>query len=87
MVQLIARNKRSYPDINQGASIHIYAEHENSGNCTSCDVLPPSPLQNSAGENFNLDFTSYPEGTYYIYIYDQYSNILYEGQSSNIEKP
>ncbi len=43
-------------------------------------------MPNSADENFILDFSSYPEGTYYIYIYDQYSNILYEGESINIEK-
>ena len=85
-VQLISRNKCSNPDINQGSSINIYVEHENSGNCTSCDAIPPSPIPNSADENFKLDFTSYPEGTYYIYIYDQYSNVMYEGESGNIDK-
>lgn len=81
LVQLIGVNKCGI-----GGSTHIYVEHDNTTSCTTCDFSPPNPVPNSADENFILDFSSYPEGTYYIYIYDQYSNILYEGESTNIEK-
>ncbi|MCF6307576.1 MAG: T9SS type A sorting domain-containing protein [Flavobacteriaceae bacterium] len=81
-VQLIAVNS-----CGPGGSLHIEVEHDNSGgSCTSCDALPPDPIPNSADENFKLDFSDHPEGTYYIYIYDQFSNLMYQGQSTNIDK-
>lgn len=45
------------------------------------------PYPNSSDESFNLDFSTYPPNTiYYIYIYDQYQNEVYIGESTNIEK-
>ncbi len=82
LVQLIGINKCGI-----GGSRSIFVEHDNTGGpCTTCNAIPPSPIPNTADENFKLDFTSYPEGIYYIYIYDQYSNIMYEGESGNIDK-
>jgi len=72
----------------EGEAIMMYVEHGNcvGSGCGGIPVAPPNPIPNSANENFKLDFSSYPEGTYYIFIYDQYSNIMYEGQSGNIDK-
>ncbi len=45
------------------------------------------PYPNSSDDSFSLDFSSYPPNTlYYIYIYDQYQNEVYSGESTNIEK-
>ncbi|MFT5248614.1 MAG: hypothetical protein ACI93P_000328 [bacterium] len=83
LVQVMARNKCGL-----GGADYLYVEH---GNCTGpgcggMPVAPPNPIPNSANENFKLDFTTYPEGTYTINIYDMYSNTVYSGVSSNIEK-
>ncbi|HPF10888.1 MAG TPA: hypothetical protein PKW08_02160 [Flavobacteriaceae bacterium] len=48
--------------------------------------LPVYPYPNSSDDSFHLDFSSYSEGNYEIYIYDAYSNTLYQGSSSNIDK-
>ncbi len=48
--------------------------------------LPVYPFPNTSDDAFNLDFSTYPSGTYEIYIYDVYSNMMYQGNSSNIEK-
>lgn len=45
------------------------------------------PYPNTTDASFNLDFTTYPPNTIYnIYIYDQYQNEVYSGESTNIEK-
>lgn len=44
------------------------------------------PFPNSSDTEFKIDFSAYPPGSYYIYIYDQYSNLKYQGDTSNIEK-
>jgi subtilisin family serine protease len=45
------------------------------------------PYPNSSDASFNLDFTTYPPNTvYFIYIYDQYQNEVYSGESTNLEK-
>jgi len=82
-VQVMAKNKCGLG----GAKI-MAVEH---GTCTGpgCGgsaLVPPDPVPNSSNESFSLDFTTYPEGTYYIFIYDMYSNTVYSGESSNIEK-
>ncbi len=68
-----------------GGSAHIEVEHTNNGSCTTC-YNPVFPYPNTADESFSLDFTSYPPGNYYIYVYDAYSNVLYQGEATNIEK-
>ena len=65
-----------------GDAAILYVEHGNGGGGT----VPAVPYPNTTDTSFNLDFSTYPSGTYYIYIYDSYSNIMYEGESSNIEK-
>lgn len=80
LVQLVAVN-----DCGEGQSKHIYVEHENNGGCTTC-YDPVLPYPNYADQSFKLDFTQHPDKIYQIYIYDQYSNILYNGTSNNIEK-
>lgn len=44
------------------------------------------PIPNSTDEEFLLDFSNLPVDTYYIMVYDQYSNIHYTGESTNAEK-
>jgi len=45
------------------------------------------PYPNSSDTSFSLDFTTYPPNTvFYIYIYDQYQNEVYSGESINVEK-
>ena len=83
LVQLMGVNKCGI-----GGAAIMYVEH---GNCTGpgCGEIPfapPNPVPNSSDESFSLDFSDYPEGTYYIYIYDRYSNIIYYGESNNAEK-
>jgi len=47
----------------------------------------PEPFPNSSDDSFKIDFTDKPVSTqYYIYLYDQYSNVKYSGESNNIEK-
>jgi hypothetical protein len=77
-VQLMGRNQCGLGD----AAI-LYVEHDGGGGGGN---MPVVPYPNTSDTEFNLDFSSYPEGTYYIYIYDMYSNIYYQGESSNIEK-
>lgn len=79
-VQLVSVNS-----CGEGGSIHLYVVHDNSGSCTTC-YDPVLPYPNNANEDFKLDFTQHPDKTYHIYIYDQYSNVLYDGSSNNIEK-
>jgi hypothetical protein len=80
MVQLVAVNQ-----CGDGGSLHLNVEHVNGGTCTSC-YDPVIPVPNEADSHFNLDFSEYPPGTYYIYIYDASSNIMYEGTSTNVDK-
>ena len=68
-----------------GGSAHLEVEHTNNGSCSTC-YDPVYPYPNSADESFNLDFTAYPGGVYEIYIYDEFTNILYHDQSSNVLK-
>lgn len=79
-VQLVSVNS-----CGEGGSKHIYVTHDNSGNCTTC-YDPVYPYPNSADNEFSLDFTQHPDKTYLIKIYNQYSSIVYEGESANIEK-
>jgi hypothetical protein len=70
-----------------GNPTYFSVTQTNTGPCPTCYTpIPVYPIPNSASEEFKLDFRTYPEGTYYIYIYDQYSNVIYQGESSNIEK-
>ena len=79
LVQLMGVNSCG----NGGAKM-IYVEHGSGGGGNQQNPVVPYP--NSSDTDFKLDFTTYPEGTYYIYIYDINFNTIYEGQSSNIEK-
>ncbi|MDA9284438.1 peptidylprolyl isomerase [Flavobacteriaceae bacterium] len=59
----------------------------NSGPCNTClDPLEIVPYPNSANVSFKLDFREHGEGTFYIYIYDEFSNIMYQGSTSSVEK-
>ncbi|WP_310994327.1 trypsin-like serine peptidase [Aequorivita marina] len=56
-------------------------------------ITPPAPplesvvpIPNATDEQFSLDFSTLPIDTYYIVVYDHYSNIHYSGESSNTEK-
>jgi len=82
-VQVMAKNKCGLG----GAKI-MAVEHGdcNGPGCGGSALVPPDPVPNSSNESFSLDFTTYPEGTYYIYIYDMYSNTVYSGVSNNLEK-
>ena len=67
-----------------GDAEFIYVEHGQGG--SGQQQLPVYPYPNTADEAFNLDFTSYPNSSYQIYVYDANSNVIYEGSSENIEK-
>jgi len=67
-----------------GGAKMINVEHGNGGGGNQQNPVVPYP--NSSDTDFKLDFSTYPEGTYHIFIYDMYSNIMYQGQSSNVEK-
>jgi hypothetical protein len=59
----------------------------NSGPCDTClEPLEVVPYPNSADVSFKLDFRQHGAGTYYIYIYDANANIIYQGESNNVEK-
>ena len=78
-VQLMGKNS-----CGNGDAVMIYVEHGNGGG--GDPPLPVVPYPNTTDTSFNLDFSTYPTGNYQIRIYDNYSNIIYEGESSNIEK-
>jgi hypothetical protein len=78
-VQLMGKNS-----CGNGDAVMIYVEHESGGD--GDPPLPVVPYPNTTDISFNLDFSSYPVGNYQIKIYDNYSNILYEGETTNIEK-
>ncbi len=45
------------------------------------------PYPNASDTSFAIDFTDQPNGSQFnIYLYDQYQNIKYSGQATNIEK-
>lgn len=67
-----------------GDAAIIYVEHGQGG--SGQQQAPVYPYPNTSVEAFNLDFTTYPSGNYEINIYDAYSNLMYQGSSSNIEK-
>jgi V8-like Glu-specific endopeptidase len=56
-------------------------------------ITPPAPslesvvpVPNATDEQFSLDFSNLAIDTYYIVVYDQYSNVHYSGESINTEK-
>lgn len=77
LVQLMGVN-----ECGPGDAAMLYVEHGSGGGGT----IPLVPYPNTSDTSFNLDFSTYPSGNYYIYIYDAYSNIMYQGESTNIEK-
>lgn len=79
LVQLMGVNSCGNGDV-----VFKYVEHGQGGG--GQQQLPVYPYPNTSDNSFNLDFSSYPQGNYPITIYDYYSNIMYEGNSSNIEK-
>lgn len=80
LVQFFGRNR-----CGDGGAALKAVEHGSGGNCTNCesDIYP---YPNEADSHFNLDFSSLPEGYYQIYLYNAYSNMVYQGVSSNIER-
>jgi len=78
-VQLMGENSCGLSD----AQI-LEVEHGQGG--AGQQQLPVYPYPNTSDDAFSLDFSTYPTGSYQIYIYDPYSNIIYEGSSENIEK-
>ncbi|MCH9661429.1 MAG: T9SS type A sorting domain-containing protein, partial [Bacteroidetes bacterium] len=79
LVQLIGEN-----ECGLGSAAIMEVSHGTGGD--GDPPLPVYPYPNSSNEAFKLDFSYYEEGSYGIFIYDQFSNLLYEGESSNIEK-
>ena len=78
-VQLMGHNA-----CGDGDAVLLYVEHGAGG--AGQQQTPVYPYPNTADEAFNLDFSSYPPGDYHITIFDMYSNVYYDGVSSNIEK-
>jgi len=79
-VQLMGVNK-----CNVGPAIYLEVVHEGSGG--GGGPLPiVNPIPNAADDKFTLDFSDYPEGIYYIYLYDIYSNLVYYGETNNAAK-
>ncbi|MEZ4779822.1 MAG: T9SS type A sorting domain-containing protein, partial [Flavobacteriaceae bacterium] len=78
-VQLMGHNA-----CGNGDAVMLYVEHGAGG--AGQNQTPVYPYPNTADEAFNLDFSSYPPGDYHITIFDMYSNVYYDGISSNIEK-
>jgi hypothetical protein len=65
-----------------GPAQYIQVSHDNNGGGSG--PLPiVSPYPNAADDSFTLDFSEYPTGTYYIYIYDIYGILKYSGVTSN----
>lgn len=67
-----------------GPAVYMEVVHENSGGGGQLPIVAPYP--NAADNEVNLDFSEYPEGTYYIYIYDIYGILKYYGETSNTLK-
>jgi len=67
-----------------GPAVYLEVVHENSGGGGQLPIVSPYP--NAADNEVNLDFSEYPEGTYYIYIYDIYGILKYYGETSNTVK-
>ncbi|MCB0456360.1 MAG: T9SS type A sorting domain-containing protein [Flavobacteriaceae bacterium] len=78
-VQLMGHNT-----CGDGDAVLLYVEHGAGG--AGQNHTPVFPYPNTADEAFNLDFSSYPPGDYHVTIFDMYSNVYYDGVSSNIEK-
>ncbi|MEZ4858484.1 MAG: T9SS type A sorting domain-containing protein [Flavobacteriaceae bacterium] len=78
-VQLMGHNA-----CGDGDAVLLYVEHGVGGSGQQQNPVYPYP--NTADEAFSLDFSSYPPGEYHITIFDMYSNIYYDGVSTNIEK-
>ena len=71
----------------EGNFSSLYVTQFIDSNCITClDPIDVVPYPNTSNVAFKLDFRQHGEGTYYIYIYDEHSNIIYQGESSNIEK-
>jgi hypothetical protein len=67
-----------------GPAVYMEVIHKNSGGGGQLPIVAPYP--NAADDEVNLDFSEYPEGTYYIYIYDIYGILKYYGETSNTLK-
>jgi hypothetical protein len=68
-----------------GPVVYMEVAHDNNGGGSG--QLPiVNPYPNAADNLVNLDFSEYPEGTYYIYIYDIYGILKYYGETSNTLK-
>jgi hypothetical protein len=65
----------------------MYVTQYTGGPCVTClDPIPVVPYPNSSDQEFKLDFRTLALGSYYIIIYDENSNIKYQGGSGNYEK-
>lgn len=67
-----------------GPAVYLEVVHDNSSGGGQLPIVSPYP--NAADDEVNLDFSEYPEGTYYIYIYDIYGVLKYYGETSNTVK-
>ncbi|WP_347373590.1 trypsin-like peptidase domain-containing protein [Aequorivita sp. Q41] len=89
-----------FDGMGHGSAVHPWIVNVSIELTNSCgtttnifDIAPPAPplesvvpIPNSTDEQFSLDFSNLPLDTYYIIVYDQYSNIHYSGENSNTEK-
>ncbi len=70
-----------------GGAIILSVEHApcEGPDCGDIPIAPPFP--NAADTSFTIDLSTQPENSsFYIYIYDMYSNLKYYGESTNEEK-
>ncbi|KRO66693.1 MAG: hypothetical protein ABR84_01615 [Cryomorphaceae bacterium BACL21 MAG-121220-bin10] len=79
LVQLMGKNNCGLGD---AAILSVIHDPSGSGQ----QQLPIYPYPNTSDNGFRLDFRSLPPGVYHMSIYDPYGNIVYQGQSGNIEK-
>ncbi len=67
-----------------GSAAILWVEHGSGG---SGGIPIPLAYPNTSDEAFTLDFTDQSsDSQFYIYLYDQYTNIEYEGECNNVEK-
>ncbi len=79
LVQLMGVN-----ECGAGGAKILDVVHSGSG---SGEIPFAPPYPNSSDTSFKIDFSNQPENSsFYIYIYDMYSNLKYYGESSNEEK-
>jgi len=73
---------RGVNECGNGGVAFVDVQHDSGGG----GGIPVVPFPNSTDDSFTLDFSSLPEANYQITIYDMNSTIMYDGESTNVEK-